>query len=111
MKMVRKTLLLCLIATMAMAASCARAQTNPPPSKAPKVFKLTGVVKSVDTEKGRLIVQHGDIPGFMAAMTMPYKVGKSEDIKKVSAGDNIQADIVVTDTSADLENIKVTGQK
>jgi protein SCO1 len=108
--MKHKALLLCLVAIVAMAISCARSQTtNLPAAKLPKVFKLTGVVKSVDTEKGRLIVQHGDIPGFMAAMTMPYKAGKSEDITKVSVGDNIQADIVVTDTSADLQNIKVNG--
>jgi Cu/Ag efflux protein CusF len=110
--MKHKTLLLCLFAVMTLAVSSPAtwAQTNPPPAKPPKVYKLTGVVKSVDTKNGRLIVQHGDIPGFMAAMTMPYKVGKSEDIKKVSAGDKIQADIVVGDTGADLENIKVNGK-
>ena len=69
--MARKALLLCLIATTAMAISCARSQTNSPPAKPPKIFKLIGVVVSVDTDKNRLIVQHGNIPGFMAAMTMP----------------------------------------
>jgi Cu/Ag efflux protein CusF len=84
----------------------AQAQTNTPDSK-PKVFKLTGVVKSVDDKNRKLVVQHGDIPGFMSAMTMPYKVGKSEDLKKVSPGDKIQADVVVSNGGADLENIKV----
>ncbi len=42
-------------------------------------------------------------------MTMPYKAGKSEDLKKVAPGDKIQAEVVVTDAGADLENIKVNG--
>ena len=75
----------------------------------PKVFKLKGVVQAVDTTNRKITVKHEDIPGFMAAMTMPYRVGKSEDLKKVTPGDAIQADVVVGNGSADLENIKVNG--
>jgi Cu/Ag efflux protein CusF len=72
-------------------------------------FKLAGTVKSVDAEGGSLTVQHGEIPGFMGAMTMSYRAGRQEDLKKVSAGDQIQSDVVVDDTGTHLENIKVTG--
>src|ERR1700758_399753 len=54
-------------------------QTNPPGTQ-PKIYKLKGVVKSVDEKSRRVTVAHDDIPGFMAAMTMPYKVGKAEDL-------------------------------
>jgi Cu(I)/Ag(I) efflux system periplasmic protein CusF len=83
-------------------------QTNPPATQ-PKVYKLKGVVKSVDEKSHRITVAHDDIPGFMAAMTMPYKVGKAEDLKKLNPGDKIQADVVVGDGFVDLENIKVNG--
>jgi len=83
-------------------------QTNPPATQ-PKVYKLKGVVKSVDEKSRRVTVAHDDIPGFMAAMTMPYKVGKGEDLKKLNSGDKIQADVVVGDGFVDLENIKVNG--
>ena len=63
----------------------------------------------MDTKQHKVVVQHGDIPGFMSAMTMPYNAGKQEDLTKVSAGDQIQADVVVSDSEAHLENIKVTG--
>jgi len=72
-------------------------------------FKLTGVVKSVDTADARLVVQHDAIPGLMDAMTMSYGVGEHEDVKRVKAGDTIQSDVVVSDTGTHLENIKVTG--
>jgi Cu/Ag efflux protein CusF len=75
----------------------------------PKRFELAGVVRSVDTKQQKLVVQHGDIPGFMAAMTMPYNAGKREDLTKVSVGDQIRADVVVNNSEMHLENITVIG--
>jgi hypothetical protein len=55
-------------------------------------------------------VDHKEIPGFMKAMTMPYNVKKEEDLTKVSAGDRIAADVVVSaEEGRYLENVKVTG--
>ena len=73
-----------------------------------KRYKLSGVVKAVDSKGHALTVQHGDIPGFMGAMTMSYPAGKGEDIQKIAAGDQIQADVVVTSGDMHLEGIKVT---
>ena len=73
-------------------------------------YKLTGTVKSVDAKNRKLVVNNKDIPGFMAAMTMPYNTGKDEDLSKISAGDQIQADVVVGDGETHLDKIKVTGQ-
>ncbi len=83
------------------------AQSKDQPSKV-QHYKMQGTVKSVDAKDHKLTVQHGDIPGFMAAMTMAYPAGKTEDISKVAPGDQIQADVAVSDTDIHLENIKVT---
>jgi Cu/Ag efflux protein CusF len=83
------------------------AQTKDQPSKV-QHYKLQGTVKSVDTKDHKLTVQHGDIPGFMAAMTMAYPAGKTEDLTKVAPGDQIQADVAVSNSDIHLENIKVT---
>ena len=75
----------------------------------PKHFKLEGTVKSVDAKNHKLVVDHKEIPGFMRAMTMPYNVKQEEDLTKVSAGDQIAADVVVSaDEGRYLENVKVT---
>ena len=66
-------------------------------------------MKSVDVAAERLVIQHGDIPGFMGAMTMSYDAGAHEDLHKVTPGDEIESDVVVNDTATYLENIKVTG--
>jgi protein SCO1 len=76
----------------------------------PKHFKLEGTVKSVDASNHKLVVDHKEIPGFMKAMVMPYNVKKEEDLTKISAGDRIAADVVVSaEEGRYLENVKVTG--
>jgi len=100
-------LALCLMMTIALAlplGTAAQTQTAQV-----QRYKLTGTVKSVDTKDHKVAVDGKDIPGFMAAMTMTYSAGKNEDLKKVSSGDQIQADVVVGDGPTHLENIKVTG--
>jgi Cu/Ag efflux protein CusF len=80
------------------------------PASAPtRRYRLAGTVKSVDAAAERLVIQHGAIPGLMGAMTMSYDAGKHEDLQRVAAGDEIEADVVVNDTGTFLENIKVTG--
>jgi Cu/Ag efflux protein CusF len=82
-------------------------QGEPLPSKR---FKLAGTVESVDAAQRRVVVAHGDIPGYMSAMTMAYAVGKQEDLQKIAVGDRIRSDVVVNDSGPHLENIEVTGR-
>jgi protein SCO1/2 len=76
------------------------AQPEPGVSSAPqapagqtRTFKLDGEVISVDKDKKTAVVKHGDIEGFMAAMTMPYPVPEQSDIDKIKAGDHITATV------------------
>jgi len=73
-------------------------------------FSLSGTVKSVDAAHHRAVIAHGDIPGYMSAMTMAYAIGRQEDLHKIAAGDRITADVVVNDSEPHLENIEVTGR-
>jgi Cu/Ag efflux protein CusF len=41
-------------------------------------------------EKGEIILTHGDIKGFMDAMTMGYKVSAPSVLKAVKPGDTVQ---------------------
>jgi Cu/Ag efflux protein CusF len=89
-----------------------QAQVHPQAQPAPaptRRYRLSGTVKSVDAAAERLVIQHGEIPGLMGAMTMSYDAGKHEDLRQVAAGDEIESDVVVNDTGTHLENIKVTG--
>jgi protein SCO1 len=77
--------------------------------KAPqaKRFSLKGTVISIDRKQQRIVVDHEAIQGFMGAMAMPYPVGEPKLLDAANPGDQITADVVVTDRSAHLENIVV----
>jgi Cu/Ag efflux protein CusF len=92
-------------------------QGIPLPSEQPKTsqqpattrrFELTGTVKSIDATNGRLMVEHGEIPGLMGAMTMSYSVTPRGSLKAISVGDRIHADVIVSESGTHLENIQVT---
>jgi protein SCO1 len=74
---------------------------------AEKRYHLAGTIVSIDKEQRHLIVNHGDIPGFMSAMTMPYPVADAKTLDQVSVGDQITADVVVSNGEARLENVVV----
>jgi Cu/Ag efflux protein CusF len=65
------------------------------------------VLKGKVTEVGKdvLTVDHGNVEGFMGAMTMPYKVDKVDILSKVKAGDQIEATVYADDYT--LYNVKV----
>ena len=69
---------------------------------------MQGTIVAVNRSSGNLVVQHGDIPGYMTAMTMPYAVGSAENITFLENGDEIRAEVVVTiEGAAHLEHITV----
>jgi protein SCO1/2 len=74
-----------------------------------KRYHLKGKVVSIDKPSKMAIIDGEDVPGFMAAMTMPYQVKPESELDKLSPGDSITADIVVQDDNGWLENIVVTG--
>jgi Cu/Ag efflux protein CusF len=55
--------------------------------------------------KQRIVVEHGDIPGLMPAMTMGYTLAVPKEAQSLALGDKISADLVVTDGLARLEKI------
>lgn len=62
---------LLLSATLAAPAATFAAATE---KAAPKKHALRGVITRVDAEKATLMIKHEEIPGFMRAMTMQFKV-------------------------------------
>lgn len=75
-----------------------------------KKYPLKGTVTSVNVQGGYVVVDGEAIQGFMGAMKMPYVVQDPNALAKLSAGDEITADIVVTNDGDALENVVVTGK-
>jgi protein SCO1/2 len=78
-----------------------------------KVYKLRGKVVRTDSAKGEVTLNHEAIPGFMEAMTMPYKLKDPSILSELHPGDVITADVLVSqDPDADvlLDHIVVVAQ-
>jgi protein SCO1/2 len=78
-----------------------------------KVFKLRGKVVRTDSSTGKVTLNHEAIPGFMDAMTMPYKLRDAAILTELHPGDVVTADVLVSeDPNADvlLDHIVVVAQ-
>ncbi len=77
------------------------------------VYHLRGKVISVDAAHGILLVDHEAIPGFMAAMTMPYPLKNPSVAAKLRPGDQITADVLVSksaENTVQLDHVVVVAQ-
>jgi len=84
------------------AVACSRT----PPAKE---YQLHGQILDIKPATGEVLVRHGDIPGFMPAMTMPYRVDDAKLLSDKQPGDLITATLVVAETEAHLSRIDKTG--
>jgi len=78
-----------------------------------KTYKLRGKVVSTNAASGEVTLNHEAIPGFMEAMTMPYKLKDANILSELHPGDVITADLVVSqnaDGDMLLDHIVVVGQ-
>ena len=78
-----------------------------------KVYKLRGKVISTNSSSGEVTLNHEAIPGFMGAMTMPYKLKDPSILTELHPGDILTADVLVSqDPNADilLDHIVVVAQ-
>jgi Cu/Ag efflux protein CusF len=60
------------------------------PKGAPKTVSAQGQVVALVPESGEIVLTHGEIQGFMDAMTMGYRVSSPSMIKGLQPGDTVQ---------------------
>jgi len=78
-----------------------------------KVYKLRGKVVSINSATSEVTLNHEAIPGFMDAMTMPYKLKDPSILGELHPGDVITADVLVSqdaDAGVLLDHIVVVAQ-
>jgi protein SCO1 len=79
----------------------------PAPQVQERRYHLRGTVVSIDRAQQHIVVDAEEIPGFMGAMAMPYPVADVRTLDLVAPGDQITADVVVSDAGAKLDNVVV----
>jgi protein SCO1/2 len=81
-----------------------------------QIYELSGTVVATNPERFEITLQHGAIPGFMEAMTMPYHMSSVSAINELHPGDRIRARLQVDKsddgdyTNARLDEIAVLAQ-
>lgn len=109
------------LSTILAAALLAGCHTSPKPAvssgssvnSAYTTYKLRGKIVGANSATGELTVANETIPGFMDAMTMPYKVKDPAILSDLHPGDTIVADLMVSkqdESDMYLDHIVVIAQ-
>lgn len=110
--MIGKLLTIAMLASMIACNSGSKQPTvrtdSPVQASTAKRYHLKGKVVSIDKASKMAVIDGEEVPGFMAAMAMPYQVKPESELDTLKPGDLITADIVVQDDNGWLENIVVT---
>jgi len=73
-------------------------------------FQLEGQALAVRPAVSEVVVKHGDVPGLMPAMVMPFKVRDVAALGRVKPGDFVTATLVVDGSDSWLEQLAPTGR-
>ena len=94
---------LVLVAAVPLAAGC----RSPAPPAGAKRYPIEGRVVEVDAAGRQLTLAHGDVPGLMPAMTMPFAVLEKDAalLPAMAPGDSVTAALVVADSRYWLDEI------
>jgi protein SCO1/2 len=76
---------------------------------AAREYPLQGQILKVEASRTQASVKHEEIPGFMAAMTMDYKVREAKEYEGLQPGDLITATLVVESSDGYLRDVKKVG--
>jgi len=88
-------------AALAVSAACSRSVE--------RRYTLQGQVLAVASDHLQATIKHEEIPGFMAAMTMPYKVKDPGELAGLTPGDLITATLVVANYEGYLVDVRKVG--
>jgi protein SCO1 len=87
----------------------AKAAEFPPPANTSgtnvRTFAVKGVVEELHPDGRTVVIRHGAISNYMAAMTMPFKVGNQKELAGVRPGDEISFQLHVTETESWVDQI------
>jgi len=76
-----------------------------------QTFSAQGVVQEVESDGQILVIKHDAIPGYMDAMTMPFKLKGPVAGNGLQRGDEISFQLHVTENESWVDHIQKTGSR
>jgi Cu/Ag efflux protein CusF len=71
-------------------------------------YQVTGVVRAGLGDLGLLVVTHGEIPGYMPAMTMGFRTASPKIVESVKPGDAVRFTLRGTPPNLAITAIETT---
>ena len=81
------------------------------PAGAKQSFSVSGIVRRLSPDDLTVVIAHDEIPNYMPAMTMPFKVRQTNDLAGLNAGDEIKFRLLVNDDESWIDRIQKTGKR
>ena len=73
-------------------------------------YDIRGTILEVRRESQEFLIHHDEIPGFMMAMTMPFKLADSLDLNKYRVGDSLKFRLEINKETAFATNFQLLGK-
>jgi Cu/Ag efflux protein CusF len=89
-------------------AGCGKHEENQAVSA--QYYELRGQVLAVDTSANRLTVAHEDIPHYMKAMTMTFRVKDASLLRGVEPGDSVRGVLAVHRPDVWVDSLSLLGK-
>ncbi len=105
--MLSRALCLLPIAALLAFAACSKPAAPQPPAGAQR-YELRGTVVSVNPSAREVFLKHEEIPGYMAAMTMPFYVATPEELMPFKPGDRVVGELLVWDSGALVRGLRTS---
>ena len=75
----------------------------------PQNYTVTGVIKKIDNQQNRVLINHDEIPGFMTKMVMFFNVHESEQLDSFSVDDSVSFNLIIKENNSYTINYKRLG--
>lgn len=75
-----------------------------------KSYAVRGTIIEIRKETNEFLIHHDEIPGFMMAMTMPFKLADSLDLNRYNVGDSLKFRLIMGEKRAIASGFKLLGK-
>jgi protein SCO1/2 len=75
-----------------------------------KSYSVKGTIIEIRKESNEFLIHHDEIPGFMMAMTMPFKLADSLDINRYGVGDSLKFRLEMKEGKVFANNFQLLGK-
>ena len=75
----------------------------------PKKYKVTGIIKEINKDNHKLLIDHEEIPDFMVKMVMFFNLHNTVDIKQFTINDSVIFDLIIKDKDSYTLNYEKLG--